>query len=37
MLSAARAGDTEGVTATLICANAQTYAFEPESFDRIVS
>jgi hypothetical protein len=37
MLSAARAGDTEGVTATLICANAQTYAFEPESFDLIVS
>jgi hypothetical protein len=29
--------DTEGVTATFICANAQTYPFEPESFDLIVS
>jgi hypothetical protein len=27
--------DTEGVTATFICANAQTYPFEPESFDLI--
>jgi hypothetical protein len=29
--------DTEGVTATFICANAHTYAFEPESFDLTVS
>jgi hypothetical protein len=33
MLSAARAGRHRGVTATFICANAQTYRFEPESFD----
>ena len=25
------------MTATFICANAQTYPFEPESFDLIVS
>ena len=37
MLSAARAGRHRGVTATFICANAQTYPFEPESFDLIVS
>ena len=37
MLSAARAGRHRGVTATFTCANAQTYPFEPESFDLIVS
>jgi ubiquinone/menaquinone biosynthesis C-methylase UbiE len=37
MLSAARAGRHRGVTATFIGANAQTYPFEPESFDLIVS
>jgi SAM-dependent methyltransferase len=37
MLSAARAGRHRGVTATFICANAQTYPFGPESFDLIVS
>jgi Methyltransferase domain len=34
-LSAARKADTEGVTATFMCANAQTYPFEPESFGLI--
>ena len=37
MLSAARAGRHRAVTATFICANAQTYPFEPECFDLIVS
>jgi hypothetical protein len=33
MLSAARAGRHRGVTTTFICANTQTYPFEPASFD----
>jgi SAM-dependent methyltransferase len=38
MLAAARArADREGVAATFICADAQTYPFEPGSFDLIVS
>jgi ubiquinone/menaquinone biosynthesis C-methylase UbiE len=31
MLSAARAGRHRGVTATFICANGQTYPFEPKA------
>lgn len=38
MLAAARArADREGVAATFICADAQTYPFEPGRFDLIVS
>ena len=37
MLSRRARADTECVTATFICANAQTYPFEPERFDLIVS
>ncbi len=38
MIAAARArAEREGSRATFICANAQAYAFEPASFDMIVS
>ncbi len=38
MLAAARArAERDGVPATFICADAQTYAFEPAAFDLIVS
>jgi SAM-dependent methyltransferase len=38
MIAAARSrAEREGSTATFICANAQTHAFEPGSFDMILS
>lgn len=38
MLATARArAQREGAAATFICANAQTYAFEPASFDMFIS
>ena len=38
MIAAARAdGEREGTPATFICADAESHAFEPESFDSIIS
>ena len=38
MIAAARVrAEREGLSATFICADAQTYAFEPASFDMIIS
>ena len=38
MIVAARAAaESEGVRASFVCANAETYAFQPDSFDTIIS